>query len=315
MNLDNLRASSNAQHLDLGGLTVIQDEDDKGQSPMQIAGRDQGQILKKIRTVQFQQPESSAALRDSNKEFFKLTLLSMLMNHKSFNTVRSINADALYQEACEKGLPFHEFAKFIDVEIQKYYILKTKNAEPSRFLGREEELADFNGAKLYFDIGEATQTRPADAGNVECEATELDFEMAFSDRKNDAEDEPSLRQAFVDGGEEDKHGLVNPYKAEQATQRRKAERVVDQNLLTGQSFDLLGDKSCSLTPKTLTPKGDVKFSSKFQNMCKSLFGSSITPTNASRKKPPLKLQIWDSTSQGPSKKTNKENPENQDNIP
>ena len=57
------------------------------------------------------------AQRDSNKEFFKLTLLSMLMNHKSFNTVRSINADELYQEACEKGIPFHKFADFIAEEI------------------------------------------------------------------------------------------------------------------------------------------------------------------------------------------------------
>lgn len=40
-------------------------------------------------------------LRDSDKEFFKLTLLSLLLNHNSFNTVRSINGDLLYEEATQ----------------------------------------------------------------------------------------------------------------------------------------------------------------------------------------------------------------------
>jgi len=30
--------------------------------------------------------------------------------------------------------------------------LKTKNADPSRFLGKENELCDYNGAKLYIDL-------------------------------------------------------------------------------------------------------------------------------------------------------------------
>ena len=29
---------------------------------------------------------------------------------------------------------------------------KCKNADPERFLGKEEELKEYNGAKIYFDV-------------------------------------------------------------------------------------------------------------------------------------------------------------------
>lgn len=37
-------------------------------------------------------------------------------------------------------------------EISKYYLSKCKNADPERFLGKEDELKEYNGAKIYFDV-------------------------------------------------------------------------------------------------------------------------------------------------------------------
>lgn len=39
------------------------------------------------------------------------------------------------------------------MEVKKYHLLKTKNAEPDRFLGREDELDQIEGAKLFCDFG------------------------------------------------------------------------------------------------------------------------------------------------------------------
>jgi hypothetical protein len=58
----------------------------------------------------------------------------------------------LYTEArYVRNLVFNQYSDFIKKELDSYYLLKTKNADPSRFLGREKELKDYNGAKIYVD--------------------------------------------------------------------------------------------------------------------------------------------------------------------
>ena len=55
-------------------------------------------------------------------------------------------------EAKEQNIKFTEYHDFIKKEIAKYYLIKNKNADPDRFIGNEEELKDYNGAKIYIDI-------------------------------------------------------------------------------------------------------------------------------------------------------------------
>lgn len=74
------------------------------------------------------------------------------MNHPHFSIVKSIDVDELFEEAkLVKRLAFNQFAEFIKKELDSYYMLKTKNADPARFLGKEKELQDYYGAKLYID--------------------------------------------------------------------------------------------------------------------------------------------------------------------
>ena len=77
------------------------------------------------------------------------------MNHKNFITVKQMNVDELFNEAkFVHKLSFNKFAEFIKQELDNYHILRTKNADPARFLGKENELRDYNGVKLYFDVKE-----------------------------------------------------------------------------------------------------------------------------------------------------------------
>lgn len=57
-----------------------------------------------------------------------------------------------YQEAKDQDIKFTGYHDFIKTEIDKYYILKSKNADPERFIGKEKELKDYNGAKIYVDV-------------------------------------------------------------------------------------------------------------------------------------------------------------------
>ena len=43
------------------------------------------------------QPQQSYQIHDSDKEFFKLTLLSIQLNHKNFNLVKTIDTNFLYE--------------------------------------------------------------------------------------------------------------------------------------------------------------------------------------------------------------------------
>lgn len=104
--------------------------------------------------------QESGQVRDPDREFFKLTLLAAQLNHPDFQAVKSISMEELFHEAKEvQRLPFHQFQGFIAKEIDKFYLLKTKNADPDRFLGREEELEEYNGATLYVDIGDVSSVR------------------------------------------------------------------------------------------------------------------------------------------------------------
>jgi hypothetical protein len=50
-----------------------------------------------------------------NMHFFKLTLLSLQMNHKDFQIVKSIDANSLYAKA--NKVPFNQYHKFISKEL------------------------------------------------------------------------------------------------------------------------------------------------------------------------------------------------------
>ena len=43
--------------------------------------------------------QKSSQSHDSDREFFKLTLLSLQLNHKNFNIVKTIDANTLYEMA------------------------------------------------------------------------------------------------------------------------------------------------------------------------------------------------------------------------
>ena len=44
---------------------------------------------------------------DKDREFFKLTLLSQLMNHPNFARLKDIDKDRLYYKAMMSGVAFH----------------------------------------------------------------------------------------------------------------------------------------------------------------------------------------------------------------
>ena len=95
---------------------------------------------------------ASGTQRDyQDRQFFKLTLLSEQLNHKNFNIVKSIDTEQLYNEARAQGA-FTGYREFITKELDKYYLLQTKNADPERFLGKENELKDYIGARILVDV-------------------------------------------------------------------------------------------------------------------------------------------------------------------
>jgi hypothetical protein len=96
-------------------------------------------------------------VHDSDKEFFKLTLLSLQLNHKNFNLVKQIDTNSLYQEASENKLQFNNYHTFLKDQIDKFYLLKHKNVEPERFIGKEKELSEYQGAKIFVDMTEVKQ--------------------------------------------------------------------------------------------------------------------------------------------------------------
>lgn len=106
-------------------------------------------------------PLSKQKENRSDFEFFKLTLLShQLNNKKRFKTLSTINVDNLYQQArFDEKLGFNQYSEFITKELEKYYLLKTKNADPTKFLGREADLVDYRGAKLYIDASYLTESQ------------------------------------------------------------------------------------------------------------------------------------------------------------
>ena len=78
--------------------------------------------------------------------------MSLQLNHKNFRLVKDIDVNHLYHLAKEKELKFTNYYEFLRLEVEKHYLLKYKNAEPSRFLGKEKELKEYNGAKIFVDI-------------------------------------------------------------------------------------------------------------------------------------------------------------------
>lgn len=100
-----------------------------------------------------QRKPSPEARREPVREFFKLSLLAQQINHPQFKVVKSLSFEELYHEAKHvKQLAFHQFHGFIAAELDRYTLLKTKNADPDRFLGREDELEEYAGVKLFFDV-------------------------------------------------------------------------------------------------------------------------------------------------------------------
>lgn len=90
-----------------------------------------------------------------------MTLLAYQLNHPDFHAVQALDCDELFYEAkFDRFLAFHQFPAFIKTEVDKFYLLKTKNAEPDRFLGREEELKDYVGAKIFVDSDELQAASP-----------------------------------------------------------------------------------------------------------------------------------------------------------
>lgn len=101
------------------------------------------------------QPIQEQPLIDRDEEFFKLTLLSLQMNHKAFHIVQSIDPQEMFYDAkVVHKLSFHQFPEFIKDELERYYLLKTKNADPDRFQHKEHELEEYEGAKLYLNASE-----------------------------------------------------------------------------------------------------------------------------------------------------------------
>lgn len=100
--------------------------------------------------------KSKVQTHDSDLEFFKLTLLSLQLNHKNFRLVKTIDANSLYHLAKDQNLQFTKYYEFLKEEVDKHYLIKYKNAEPERFLGKEKELKEYNGAKIYVDINDVS---------------------------------------------------------------------------------------------------------------------------------------------------------------
>jgi hypothetical protein len=57
--------------------------------------------------------------------------------------VKTIDTNLLYQEAAENKMQFNNYHAFLKDQIDKFYLLKHKNVEPGRFLGKEKELSEY----------------------------------------------------------------------------------------------------------------------------------------------------------------------------
>ena len=107
-------------------------------------------------------PVKETPVVDRDEEFFKLTLLSLQMNHRAFHILQSIDPQELFHDAkIINKLSFNQFAEFIQNELERYYLLKTKNADPDRFQNKEHELEEYEGAKLYVNASEVQPRGPA----------------------------------------------------------------------------------------------------------------------------------------------------------
>lgn len=126
------------------------------------------------------------------------------------------------------------------------------------------------------------------------------MEMAFGDQDEDEDWHHSLRSS--------EHSAAGPTRRKtgkdkhELTAQRSAETERDWLSSTRgkESVNLLSKSS--RTAEAQAPKGQENFSSKFQNMCKSLFGggsmiAGSTSPLATKKKPPTKLQNHDSSHQ------------------
>lgn len=51
-------------------------------------------------------------------------------------------------------MAFNGYREFINKELDKYYLLQTKNADPERFIGKENELKDYIGARILVDMND-----------------------------------------------------------------------------------------------------------------------------------------------------------------
>ena len=50
---------------------------------------------------------------DKEKEFFKMTLLSVKVQHPQFSLICDIDGDKLFDEAVEEGVPFYNYQKWL----------------------------------------------------------------------------------------------------------------------------------------------------------------------------------------------------------
>lgn len=77
------------------------------------------------------------------------------MNHPHFFSVNKLDARELFNLAkFERGLTFVEFRSFILEQLERNFLERVKNADPDRFLGRQEELQDYLGSQMYVDLAE-----------------------------------------------------------------------------------------------------------------------------------------------------------------
>lgn len=51
----------------------------------------------------------------------------------------TMNVNELFQEAFNSNIKFNHYHAFISEEVEKYFLLKTRNVD-EKFLGRESEL-------------------------------------------------------------------------------------------------------------------------------------------------------------------------------
>jgi hypothetical protein len=65
--------------------------------------------------------------------------------------LKDINGDLLYEKALREKVPFNLYLQFVERSLQEYYLLKVKNAEPLRFIGKEHELIEVERTSIYYN--------------------------------------------------------------------------------------------------------------------------------------------------------------------